>query len=280
MKNQESLAARPVESWSGRIFAAVAFVITGTFAIFIVGLILGNALYVDRPAIEYLFESDFIADSLWLSLWTSTVTTLIALCFAVPMGYALSRYRFPGRILLDTLVDLPIVFPPLVAGLTLLVFFHQTSVGKWIQSEDGLGLAFAFQARGIVLCQFFVAASYAIRSVKAAFDGIDPRLEHVSLTLGCTRGTSFFRVALPMARSGILAGAVLTWARAFGIFGPLLIFVGSFRGRTEVLSTTIYLEQSIGNIEVAIAVALLLIAVALIALLLIRLLGGGALLRL
>ena len=131
-----------------------------------------------------------------------------------------------------------------------------------------------------MLCQFFVAASYAIRSVKAAFDGIDPRLEHVSLTLGCTRASSFFRVSLPMARSGILAGAVLTWARSFGIFGPLLIFVGSFRGRTEMLSTTIYLEQSIGNIEAAIAVALLLIGVALIALLLIRLLGGGNLLRL
>ena len=120
----------------GRLFAAAAFLFTGVFAIFIVGLILGNALYVDRPAIEYLFESEFIADALWLSLWTSTVTTLIALIFAVPMGYALSRYRFPGRMLMDTLVDLPIVFPPLVAGLTLLVFFHQTAVGKWIQSES------------------------------------------------------------------------------------------------------------------------------------------------
>jgi molybdate transport system permease protein len=127
---------------------------------------------------------------------------------------------------------------------------------------------------------FFVSASYAIRSVKAAFDGIDRRLEHVALTLGCTAWGGFFRVALPLARHGITAGAILTWARAFGIFGPLLLFVGSFRGRTEVLSTSIYLEQSVGHLPEALAIALLLIAVALLALLMIRVLGGHSLLRL
>ena len=271
---------QPVASWSGRLFGAATLVFVAVFVIFVVGLIAADARYVDGPALEQVWRSGFIRDALWLSLWTSTVTTAIALVFAIPMGYALSRYRFPGRMLVDTIVDLPIVFPPLVAGLTLLVFFHQTTVGKWIQSPEGLGIEFAFTQSGIVLCMFFVAASYAIRSVKAAFDSIDRRLEHVALTLGCTQAGSFFRVALPLARSGILAGAVLTWARAFGIFGPLLVFVGSFRGRTEVLSTTIYLEQSIGNLEVALAVALLLIGVALLALLLIRLLGGHALLRL
>ena len=268
---------QPVTSWSGRLFAAAALVFVAVFAIFIMGLIVADVQYIDRAALVSLWQSKFIRQSLWLSVWTSTVTSAIALLFAVPMGYALSRYRFPGRMVVDTLVDLPIVFPPLVAGLTLLVFFHQTSVGRWIQdSQHGLGLAFAFQPAGIVLCQFFVSASYAIRSVKVAFDGIDRRLESVALTLGCTPRSGFFRVALPLARSGIVAGVVLTWARAFGIFGPLLIFVGSFRGRTEVLSTTIYLEQSIGHLEVALAVALLLIAVALVALLLIRLLSGQA----
>jgi molybdate transport system permease protein len=102
----------------------------------------------------------------------------------------------------------------------------------------------------------------------------------VALTLGCTRVGAFLRVAVPLAGNGIVAGGILAWARAFGIFGPLMIFVGSFRGRTEVLSTTIYLEQSIGNLETALAVALLLIGVAMLALTTIRLVGGRALVRL
>ena len=207
-----------------------------------------------------------------MSVWTSFATTAIAVLFAVPTGYALSRFRFPGRIVFDTIVDLPIVFPPLVAGLTLLVFFSQTSVGRWIQED--LGLEFVFQPKGIVLCQFLAAASFAIRSAKTAFDDVDTRLENVALTLGCTRWGSFARVSLPLAAGGVIAGAILTWARAFGLFGPLMIFVGSFRGRTEVLSTTVFLEQSVGNLEVALAVAMLMIGVAVIALMVIHLVGG------
>ena len=179
---------------------------------------------------------------------------------------------------MDTVVDLPIVFPPLVAGLTLLVFFSQTFIGKWIQED--LGLEFVFQPKGIVLCQFLVSASFAIRSAKTAFDELDRRYEKVALTLGCTQWGSFGRVTLPLAANGLIAGGILTWARAFGLFGPLLIFVGSFRGRTEVLSTTIFLEQSVGNLELALAVALLMILVALIALTAVRIVGGKAMVKL
>jgi molybdate transport system permease protein len=267
----------PVRSWGSRLYAAVMLSFLFVFVGFAVLLILGDVLYIDRSAVWTALTSGFIHHALWMSIWTSVVTTLLSLLFAVPMGYALSRYRFPGHILMDTIVDLPIVFPPLVAGLTLLVFFSQTALGRWIQES---GLEFVFQPKGIVLCQFVVSASFAIRSAKTAFDEVDRRLENVALTLGCTQWGSFLRVSLPLAANGILAGAILAWARAFGIFGPLMIFVGSFRGRTEVLSTTIYLEQSVGNIEVALAVALLLIAVALAALILIRLVGGRTLVKL
>lgn len=241
-------------------------------------LIIADILYIDKKAVLTALTSPFIRHALWMSVWTSFTTTFLALLFAVPMGYVLSRFRFPGRTLTDTIVDLPIVFPPLVAGLTLLVFFSQTALGKWI--EEDLGIEFVFQPKGIVLCQFVVAASFAIRSAKTAFDDVDRRFENVALTLGCTQWSSFRRVSLPLALNGIIAGGILTWARAFGLFGPLMIFVGSFRGKTEVLSTTIFLEQSIGNLEVALAVALLLIFVALIALSIIRLVGGSALVKL
>lgn len=268
----------PVRGWRDRVFSAVAFLFVSVFIVFVLVLILADVFYVDRKAVMTVLSSKFILHALWMSTWTSVLSTLIALLFAVPMGYALSRFRFPGHILADAVVDLPIVFPPLVVGLTLLVFFSQTALGRWIQED--LGLEFVFQPKGIVLCQFVAAASFAIRSAKTAFDDVDRRYEHVALTLGCTQWGSFRRVSLPLARNGIIAGGILTWARAFGLFGPLMIFVGSFRGRTEVLSTTIFLEQSVGNLEVALAIALLLIFVALIAVTGIRLAGGSTLVKL
>jgi len=264
--------------WSGWLFSAGTFLFLAVFSAFAMFLIISDAFYIDKAAVVEVATSPYIAQALRLSIVTSVAATVLALLFAIPMGYALSRYPFPGRLLADTLVDIPIVFPPLVAGLTLLVFFAQTTVGQFIEKD--LGLEFIFQPRGIVLCQFVVSASFAIRSVKTAFDEVDRRLENVALTLGCTEWSSFVRVSLPLARGGVVAGAILAWARAFGIFGPLMIFVGSFRGKTEVLSTTIYLEQSVGNLEGALAVALLLIMVALVALVTVRLVGGSALVKL
>jgi molybdate transport system permease protein len=273
----KTVVETPVRGWRDRIFSAAVFFFVAVFVIFVLTLIIADILYVDKKAVVTVIKSKFIRHALWMSIWTSCSTTLIALFFAVPMGYSLSRFRFPGQILVDAFVDLPIVFPPLVAGLTLLVFF-QTGPGRWIQED--LGLEFVFQPKGIVLCQFLVSASFAIRSAKTAFDDVDRRYENVALTLGCTQFGSFRRVCLPLARNGIIAGGILTWSRSFGLFGPLLIFVGSFRNRTEVVSTTIFLEQSVGNLEVALAIALLLILVALISVTGIRIAGGSTLSKL
>jgi len=272
-----TIAAR-LRGWTSRLFAAAGFLFLALFISFALFLVVSDALYIDSASVRRVLGSAFIRDALRLSVVTSVITTAAALLFAVPMGYVLSRYRFPGRLLADTVVDIPIVFPPLVAGLTLLIFFSRTAVGQWIEKD--LGLEFVFQPAGIVLCQFVVSASFAIRSAKSAFDEVDRRLEKVALTLGCSQWGSFFRVSLPLAAGGITAGGILTWARAFGIFGPLMIFVGSFRGRTEVLSTTIYLEQSVGDLEAALTVALLLVGVAMVALITIRLAGGRALVKL
>ncbi len=263
---------------SASLFGWAGIAITALFVSFIVILIAADFVYIDCAVFLELFTKPFILHALWMSLWTSAVTVLIALLFAVPIGYTLSRHRFRWQTVVDTVIDLPAVFPPLVAGLTLLVFFSQTFLGRWI--EEDLGIEFVFQPKGIVLCQFFVSASYAIRSAKVAFDEVDSRFEKVALTLGCTEWQSFRRVTLPLAKGGVIAGCILTWARAFGLFGPLMVFVGSFRGRTEVLSTTIFLEQSIGNIELALAVALLMIAIALVALSAIRAVGSRSLVKL
>jgi molybdate transport system permease protein len=261
----------PVDGWSGRLFTASMFFFVGLFVLGWAGLVAADVSYVDRDSFAEVLRSVEIRAALWLSLWTTTVTVIVGLVFAIPMGYVLSRFRFFGRAIVDSMVDLPILLPPLIVGLSLLVVF-QTAPGKWIEANVA---EFVFQRRGIVLCQFLVSASFGIRAVKLAFDGIDPRLEHVALTLGCSRPGAFLRVALPLARRGIVAGAILIWTRAFGIFGPLMVFVGAVRMRTEVLPTTIYLEQSVGRIEVALAVAVLMLALAAAGLIAVRVIGLG-----
>lgn len=263
----------PIHGWRGLLFVGSMSFFLVLFIVFALLLIGADILYINWQSVLTVMTSGFIGHALWMSLWTSVVTVILSVLFAIPMGYTLSRFRFPGHVIADSLVDLPIVFPPVVVGLTLLVFFTQTPIGRWIEHS---GIEFIFQPKGIVLCQFVVSASFAIRSAKSTFDEIDCRLENVALTLGCTHWGSFRRITLPLARNGIIAGAILTWARAFGLFGPLMIFVGSFRGRTEVLSTTVYLEQSVGHLEEALAVALLLVAIAMVCLVTIRLVGGRA----
>lgn len=259
----------PVRGVRSHIFTAWVMLSLFVFVGFTILLIVLDIAYVDRESFYEALHSPEIWASAKLSVITSVTTVILGMSFAIPMGYALSRYRFPGHTFVDTIVDIPIIFPPLIIGLSLLIFF-QTGFGEWLESH---GMKFVYQPAGIVLCQFLTAASFGIRTVNTAFDRIDPRLEHVALTLGCTQWGAFFRVALPMARNGIIAGGILTWARAFGIFGPLMVFVGAVRMRTEVLPTTIYLEQSVGHIEVALAVAVVMIAIATMALVAIRLLG-------
>lgn len=258
----------PVRGFKSHLFSTWVMFSLFLFVGFAVLLILLDIAYVDKESFYEALRSPEIWAAAKLSIVSSVTTVVIVMLFAIPMGYALSRYQFPGHTLVDSIVDIPIVFPPLIIGLSLLIFFR-TGFGIWLENH---GIRFVYQPAGIVLCQFLTAASFGIRTVNTTFDRIDPRTEHVALTLGCTQWGAFFRIALPMARNGVIAGAILTWARAFGIFGPLMVFVGAVRMRTEVLPTTIYLEQSIGRIEVALAVAVIMIAIATIALLAIRLL--------
>lgn len=228
--------------------------------------------------VTYLKAEDFISAvvsreilfAVQLTAITTTITTALAVAIGIPASYALSRYKFPLHSLIDTIIDLPIVLPPLVAGIALLVFF-QTSIGQWIEAHI---MPFAFTVQGVVLAQFVPAASFAVRALKAAFDSVDPRMEQVARTLGCNERQAFFRVTLPLARNGLVAGAVMTWARAAGEFGPIIMFCGATRFKTEVLSIAIFLNMSTGKVEMALSVTLILVIMATLALLAFRKLGG------
>jgi molybdate transport system permease protein len=221
-----------------------------------------------------LFDSPHVLAAMKLSGLTSAITVVLVILFCVPVGYALSRYRFPGHAVVNTIIDLPIVMPPLAIGVSLLVLFASPP-GRWLgDGMDAIGWD-RNAAAGIVLCQFLLSVPFAIRASKSAFDAVDRRLEELAMTLGCTRARAFRTVALPMARGGILAGCVMAWARAVGLYGPLMVFVGCVRGKSEVLPNTIYLEVSTGGIEVALAATMVMIALAGAALVVIHALASG-----
>jgi len=165
------------------------------------------------------------------------------------------------------------VLPPVVIGLSLLAFFG-TPAGATIKSALKTGNWSMVSAIGIVLCQFLVSVSYAIRATKASFDSVDRQLEQVALSLGCSRLRAFRKVTLPLARNGLIAGSVMAWARAIGVFGPLMVFVGT-GPRVQVMPTTMWLELSIGNIEVSLAIALVAVFMATAALAIVHRLAPG-----
>ena len=183
----------------------------------------------------------------------------------------MSRYPFPGRNLVDGIIDIPIVLPPLIMGLSLLILF-QTAPGHFI--ERFVPVTYAIPS--VILAQFSVACAFAVRTMRVTFDQLNPRSEQVALTLGCNRSQAFWLVVLPEARRGLVTAAALAWARSLGEFGPILIFSGATRMRTEVLSTTVFLELSVGNLEAAIAVSILMILAAVLVLVLLRFAGSEA----
>jgi molybdate transport system permease protein len=139
--------------------------------------------------------------------------------------------------------------------------------------NDKLGLAVTYAIPAVILAQFTVACAFAVRTMRVTFEQIDPRREQVALTLGCTRMQAFGMVVLPEAGRGMLSAATLAWARAMGEFGPILVFAGATRMRTEVLPTTVFLELSVGHTEAAVAVSLIMVLAALAVLIIVRLFG-------
>jgi molybdate transport system permease protein len=240
----------------------------GSYIALIAAILVALGAFTSPAHVLAAVHSEEVRYALRLSLLSCTLTTFLSLWVAIPAGYVLSRCNFPGRNLLDAMLDIPIVLPPLVIGLGLLVLF-QTPAGRAVERI----IPVTFAVPSIILAQFVVACAFAVRTMRVTFDQISPRTEQVALTLGCSRCQAFWMVTLPEARRGVLTAATLAWARALGEFGPILVFSGATRLRTEVLPTTVFLELSIGNIEVAAAVSLMMVATALLVLILARMFG-------
>ena len=268
MTASETTAKPPLWSADAGFWLCLS-ILGGSYVVLIVAMLIADLFFTSPNDLIEALKSPEIKYAIMLSLLSCSMTTLLSLWVGVPMGYLLARTQFWGKTAVDTLLDIPIVLPPLVIGLSLLILFR-TWPGRWFEEHI---LTVTYEIPCVVLAQFSVAAAVAVRTMRVTFEQIPPRTEQVALTLGCTRAQAFWRVALPEARRGLLTAATLSWARSLGEFGPILIFSGATRMRTEVLSTTVFLELSVGKIEAAIAVSLLMIAAAVMVLILTRTLG-------
>ena len=238
----------------------------GFYVVMILLMVLADLHFTDASSLKQILGKREIQFSIKLSLISCTLSTLFSLWIAVPIGYLMSRFRFRFKSVVDTILDIPIVLPPLVVGLSLLILFNYAPfkwLSKWV----------VFEMPAVILAQFMVACAFAVRTMRVTFDQIPQRFEQVAMTLGCNRSQAFWKVIFPQTKKGLLAAGTLAWARSLGEFGPILVFAGSTSMRTEVLPTSVYLEMQSGNLKGMLSVSIIMILLSAVVLIIARLFG-------
>ncbi|GAB3483750.1 ABC transporter permease [Nocardiopsis coralliicola] len=212
-----------------------------------------------------LLTAPEVRGALLLSLTTATAATAVSVLFGVPLAWLIARTEFRGRRLVRALVTVPLVIPPVVGGVALLLVLGRSGLlGRYVFEWTGFSLPFTTAA--VVVAQVFVAMPFLVISVEGALRGADRRYEEAAATLGATRWTAFRRVTLPMVAPGVVAGAVLAWARALGEFGATITFAGNFPGTTQTMPLAVYLAmQNSPEQAIVLSLVLLLVSLAILA---------------
>lgn len=219
--------------------------------------LVGLVLHLEPAEFMRALLSPAVSTAIRLSLLTSLATTLLTLLLGTPLAYLLARRQFRGRALLDTLLDLPMVLPPAVAGIALLVTFGRRG---WLGAPlDNLGISLAFSTGAVILAQLFVAGPYYVKAAAAGFSAVERELEQAAAIDGASPLQVLGLVTLPLAWQSLLSGMVMTWARALGEFGATIIFAGNFPGRTQTMPLAIYLGFEL-DLSVALTLACILLA--------------------
>jgi molybdate transport system permease protein len=204
-----------------------------------------------------------VLEAMWVTLLTTTGTLLVSIAAGTPLAYLLARRNFPGRWLIETITDLPLVLPPVTAGLALLMAFGRRGVlGPQLEM---LGIQLPFTMSAVVLAQVFVAGPFYIRGARLGFAAIEPEIEEAAAIDGASTFTGFWYVTLPLALPGITSGIILCLARAVSEFGATLMFAGNFAGRTQTMSLAIMAALE-SDLSAALALAVLLVAMAVVVL--------------
>jgi len=252
------------------LFRAALVLATGAALLFLLLPIVAVFLRVPLGDLISALGSSAALDAIRVTAETNALAMVLILGFGTPAAYWIARRRGALRDVVVTLVELPLVLPPAVAGIGLLVAFGRA--GLLGDTVDALGIDIAFTKVAVVLAVTFVASPFFLRTAVAAFEAVDPTLPAAARTLGAGEGRVFFRIMLPLAKGGLGAGAALAFARGLGEFGATIMFAGSLQGVTQTLSLAIY-EQFDLDFDVALAISALLIVVSAVVLLSVKLMS-------
>ena len=250
----------------------VAFIASGSLLLFLVIPLFVILLRAIEAELWQQLQQPTVAQAIRLSLFTSIVSTAITIVLGTPLAYLLARRQVRGQAALETLLDLPIVLPPAVAGLALLLTFGRR--GLLGPTLETLGISLPFTTAAVIMAEIFVAAPFYIRSAQTGFASISRQLEESASDLGANDWRVFRHITLPLAGNALLSGAILSWARALGEFGATILFAGNFVGRTQTMPLAIYqaLETDLGA---SVAIAAILILISFFFLVLLRLITHG-----
>jgi molybdate transport system permease protein len=225
---------------------------------------------IARIELATLFENltnRQVAQAISLSLTTTAVSTCVTLLCGTPLAYLLARQSFRGRALIDTLLDLPMVLPPSVAGIALLITFGRRGwIGAYLTA---LGINLAFSQTAVILAQIFVAAPFYIKAAITGFAGVERDLEQAAAIDGANGWRIFRHITAPLAWPVLFGGAVMTWARALGEFGATIIFAGNFPGRTQTMPLAIYIGFEL-DLNIALTLAAILLATSFLVLFIVK----------
>jgi molybdate transport system permease protein len=258
---------------SGRWFAvALVAALTVTLLFLVVPIV---AIFVDTGPLDLISSlgEEGALDALRLSLLCSGIAVAIIIVVGTPAAYLLATRRFRGRAAVVTLIELPLVLPPAVAGIGLLAALGPNGVLGGLVEDAGVQLVLT--TTGVIVALTFVSAPFYLRQAQAAFEALDRTWLDASRTLGASEARTFLRIAIPSAGPGIVAGLALAWGRALGEFGATLMFAGSFRGITQTVPLAIY-ERFSSDFTSALALSAVLVAVSAALLLSVKLLSGSA----
>jgi molybdate transport system permease protein len=232
------MKSKLANSFSNKIIIVILGLIVATYFLFVVLPIAAVFLRINPSQINAQLQNSVIIESISLSLFTSAIATLIAFVLAVPTAYFMATRKFPGKAIIDTVIDLPIVLPPAVAGVALLYAFAPRGLlGPLLNS---LNLTIPGYTIAVIIAETFVASPFLLRSAKTGFENMDRDIFNSAKVLTGSRLRVFLTVSLPLSIRAITSGTMMTWARAMGEFGATLMFAGNLPGITQTMPLAIY----------------------------------------
>lgn len=233
-------------------------------------------LFISPGTLVEHLASRMALRALALSMETTLAATALCVVLGTPVAFVLARSTFRGRDLLDTLIDLPVTIPPVVAGVALLLAFGRRGLlGQYL---DFAGFQIPFTTLAVVMAQVFMASPFYVKAARAGFEGVDATLENVAGTLGASPWRVFWTVTVPLARPALIAGTVLAWARSLSEFGATMMFAGNLPGRTQTLTLAVMSAME-ADLDTAVAISILSLVLALTALLVAKRLAATGLVR-